>query len=102
MAIQPLVLQEVANHIIGLIDHAIVTIDDVQIDHEIYRNSIEDNVLKTFVYVDNEEGTITDVRLVDTLGRPLNLQEMHIEKGPDGLIFVFKITLLIQTEIEGG
>lgn len=75
---------------------AILKIDGIEKEFDFYRVDREGNVIKKYVYLSTEIGTVTDARVVDELGRNLESYTSSIEKGPDGFMIVFYLKLNIE------
>lgn len=76
-----------------------VTINGIEEEYEIYETIIRDNVVKKYVYIEDEpQGLIERACLVDQYGRELIIQEPNLEKGQDGWIISFKIVIEIKDE----
>lgn len=73
-----------------------VTIDGVTKEYPLSHTTQTDSTLKHFVYLENETGTITSAKLIDSVGRDLQTLTTSIQKGPDGLAVVFAITVNIK------
>lgn len=95
--IHPLLVDNVIDYIMGLSPKAVVTIDGIDREYEYYRVMREGNLIKKYVYLQDETGKITGAHAVDVQGRQLESYQAHIEKGPDGFMVVF----LLELKIEG-
>lgn len=99
MAIQPLYRDAILETIKSLGKQAIVRIGGIDYSYPLMHTQIEDGVLKHFVYIDDEQGTIESVRLVDGQGRDLQTLTTVVEKGADGLVVVFVVKINIEEGI---
>lgn len=75
---------------------AVITIGGHTLEFPILDTSIDGGTLKHFVYLQNEAGTITSAKLVDKQMRELQTHDAKIEKGADGLVVVFGVTVNIK------
>lgn len=96
MAIQPLYKDAIISVIKDLGKNAIVRIGGIDYTYPLMHTQFEDGVLKHFVYIDDERGTIESVRLVDAQGRDLQTLTTAVEKGADGLVVVFVVKINIE------
>lgn len=96
MAIKDLYSDTILETIKSLGKNAIVRIGGIDYTFPLMHTQIENGVLKHFVYIDEEEGTIESVRLVDGLGRDLQTKETTVQKGADGLVVVFVVKIKIE------
>lgn len=96
MAIQPLYRSAILESIKKLGDKAIVTIGGVARTYPLLNTLQTDDTIKHFVYLENETGTITSAKLVDSIGRELQTYSTVVEKGQDGLVIVFAIKIEIK------
>lgn len=75
---------------------AVITIGGQTLEFPILDTLVDGNTLKHFVYLQNETGTITSAKLVDNQMRELQTHDAKIEKGVDGLVVVFGVTVNIK------
>lgn len=78
---------------------AIVTIDGIDHEYDFKYTEIVGNTVKKYVYLSTEQGQVTNARVVDNQGRNLETYTASIEKGPDGFMVVFYLTLEINGEV---
>lgn len=96
MAIQALYRSAILEAIKRLGEKAIVTIGGVSREYPLLNTLQTDDTIKHFVYLENETGTITSAKLVDSVGRELQTYSTVVEKGQDGLVIVFAIKIEIK------
>lgn len=96
MEVQKLLLDEVLKFVDSYAKKAVVTIDGVKKEYDVYRTSIQGNQLKKMVYIENETGKITNAILVDSQGRNLFIKDMNIVKKEEGFMIVFKLDIKIE------
>ncbi|MEK4712229.1 hypothetical protein [Sporosarcina sp. FSL K6-5500] len=86
-----------------LIVGAKVTIDGIERDYPIHESSyIEGNTLKKFVYLESESGHVTHAYVYDQHGRQIREKKMNIQKGEDGLMVTFFLSLEIKEGVTSG
>jgi len=79
---------------------AIVTIDDQQKEVEFHSQLIESDTIKTYVYLDDGHGLVTEAKLVDEHGIELDKYTTHIEQSEDGLMIVFTLSVVLKGVIQ--
>lgn len=80
-----------------------VTIDGIEEEYPIHPSSYtEGNVLKKFVYLEDESGHVTHTYIHDQHGRPIREKTMNIRKGENGLIVTFFFQLDIKEGVSVG
>lgn len=93
---QPILVTETLNFIDGIVAKAVATIDDQQVEKEVWRTVWKDGVLRKYVNFDEEKGHITRVALVDRQGRELYIKLLDYKKGSTGYIVAFDFTQKIK------
>lgn len=94
--IHPLMVDLTLDFIQSLSTKAVVVINGIEHQFDYYRVMREGNTIKKYVYLSSEVGNITAAHAVDSLGRHLESYEAQIEKGPDGFMIVFLLSLDIK------
>lgn len=79
---------------------AIVTVDNQQKEVEFHSQLIESDTVKTYVYLDDGHGTVTEAKLVDEHGIELDKYTVQIEQSEDGLMIVFTLSVLLKGVIQ--
>lgn len=79
---------------------AIVTINDQQKEIEFHSQLIESDTVKTYVYLDDGHGVVTEAKLVDEHGIELDKYTTHIEQSEDGLMIVFTLSVVLKGVIQ--
>ncbi|AVK84059.1 hypothetical protein C3943_10975 [Lysinibacillus sp. B2A1] len=79
---------------------AIVTIDNQQKEIEFHSQLIESDTVKTYVYLDDGHGTVTEAKLVDEHGIELDKYTVQIEQSEDGLMIVFTLSVVLKGVIQ--
>lgn len=93
MAIQPLYRSAILESIKKLGAKAVVTVGGVAREYPLLNTLQTDDTIKHFVYLENETGSITSAKLVDSIGRELQTYNTVVEKGQDGLTVVFAVKI---------
>lgn len=75
-----------------MVKKAVLIIDGQEVEKELHSQLIENDTVKTFVYLDGH-GTVTEAKLVDELGIELDTYSVHIETSDDGLMIVFTLAV---------
>jgi len=74
---------------------AIVMVDGQQYEKNFHSQYIEGDTIKTYVYLDDGHGVVSEAKLVDEYGIELDKYEMHLEQSEDGLMIVFTLTITL-------
>ncbi|MEH6944773.1 hypothetical protein [Bacillus sp. JJ722] len=101
LAIKDLYIDETVNFMASLAKRAIVVIDGVEREYTIYRTNKTERKVKHFVYLTNEQGTVSSARLLDGQGRELQTRGFSVKKGADGLVVTFVVELNLIEVKEG-
>lgn len=88
-------LDQVTNYISNLAVKAVLTVDNVDKDYDIFRTKISDGVVRKYIYIDDQIGHITKARLIDNQRRDLIYSDVNIKKLDDGLMVLFTIKLTV-------
>ena len=96
MAIQQLLVDVTADFISNYVRGAVITIDGVDVDYPIYKTIRDGNKIKKLVYIQSEEGLVTDAIIVDANGRELQTKVIDITKNEVGLVIAFVIEIKIE------
>jgi len=75
---------------------AVVTIDGVQQEKEFHSQLIEGDTIKTYVYLDDAHGIVTEAKLVDAHGIELDKYTTYVEQSEDGLMIVFTLSVVLK------
>lgn len=79
---------------------AIVTIDNQKKEVEFHSQLIESDTIKTYVYLDDGHGLVTEAKLVDEHGIELDKYTTNIEQSEDGLMIVFTLSVTLKGVIQ--
>lgn len=80
---------------------AVVTIDGVQHEKEFHSQLIEGDTIKTYVYLDDGHGIVTEAKLIDAHGIELDKYTTHVEQSEDGLMIVFTLSVVLKGVANG-
>lgn len=83
-----------------MIKKAVVTIDGQQVEKELHSQLVENDTVKTYVYLDDGHGTVTEAKLVDQQGIELDTYAVHIEQSEDGLMIVFTLSVAMKGVVQ--
>ncbi len=89
-------IQEIAQSILSLVDHAEVKMKEETKQLQLYRTSIQDNTLKVFIMLDDTVvGDIKNIKLIGKSGKVVldNPQEI-VKNATKGLLVVFSIKIV--------
>lgn len=81
--------------------HAVVTIDGEDMVKPFDSQEIEGDSVKTYVYLDEGHGLVTEAKLVDAQGIELDKYTTSIEPSEDGLMIVFTLSVVLKGAVEG-
>jgi len=90
--ITPEGIQEVAQAILERISHGVYDLDGVTNESEIYKTSIEGNLLMVYLYfVDDLSGSLSNFKLISNIGNEFAIKSEIIDKPETkGLLVRFK------------
>lgn len=89
-------IQEIAQSILDLVDYAEIELDGQTRQVELYRTSIDKDILKVFIMLDDTiVGEIKNIKLIGKSGKTLleNPQQI-IKNATKGLLVVFSIKIV--------
>lgn len=75
---------------------AVVTIDNVQQEKEFHSQLIEGDTIKSYVYLDDGHGIVTEAKLIDEHGIELDKYTTYVEQSEDGLMIVFTLSVTLK------
>lgn len=75
---------------------AVVTVDGQQQEKEFHSQLIEGDTIKTYVYLDDGHGAVTEAKLIDEHGIELDKYTVLIEQSEDGLMIVFTLSVVLK------
>lgn len=79
---------------------AIVTIDGQPQEKEFHSQLIEGDMVKTYIYLDDGHGVVSEAKLVDEYGIELDKYTVQIEQSEDGLMIVFMLSVTLKGVIQ--
>ncbi len=80
---------------------AVVTIDGQQYEKEFHSQLVEDDTVKTYIYLDDGHGIVTEAKLVDEHDIELDKYTTHVEQSEDGLMIVFTLSVVLKGVTNG-
>lgn len=96
MAIQQILVDATADFISNYVRGAVIRIDGADVEYPIFKTVRDGNTIKKLVYMQSEEGRVTDAKLVDANGRDLQTKVIDVTKNEDGLMIAFVIEIKIE------
>lgn len=79
---------------------AIVTMDNLEKEVTFHSQLIENDTVKTYIYLDDGHGKVTRARLVDQHGIELDDYQTNIESSEDGLMIVFTLAVQVKGVVQ--
>ena len=94
--VKRLLLDQITNFTSNLTHKAVLTIDGIEKDYDIFRTKIENGKVRKFVYLGSGAGHVTNARLIDNARRDLYISDSNIAKTEDGLMIVIDINISVK------
>ena len=94
--VKQLLLDQITNFTSSLVHKAVLTLDGIEKDYDIFRTKIENGKVRKFVYLGSGAGHVTNARLIDNARRDLYISDSNIAKTEDGLMIVIDINISIK------
>lgn len=79
---------------------AVVTIDGQDVIKSFHSQEIVGDTIKTYVYLDDGHGHVTNAKLVDAQGIELDRYETSIEQSDDGVMIIFTLTGTLKGDLQ--
>lgn len=79
---------------------AVVTIDGQDVIKSFHSQEIVGDTVKTYVYLDDGHGHVTNAKLVDAQGIELDRYETSIEQSDDGVMIIFTLTGTLEGDLQ--
>ncbi|MEA0556446.1 hypothetical protein U1P98_23110 [Lysinibacillus irui] len=83
-----------------MVKKAVVTIDDQESILSFYSQEIVEDTVKTYVFLENGHGQVTNAKLVDAQGIELDQFITSIQPSEDGLMIVFTLSVKLKGELQ--
>lgn len=99
--IQQLLSDDVQDFIDTHIRSAVVRLNGEDVSYPIFNTRRDGNTIKKLVYLQTEEGKVTEAWLVDANGRRLQSSEVNVTKNENGYMIVFIIEVEIKVKVKG-
>lgn len=94
--VKQLLLDQITNFTSSLVHKAVLTLDGIEKDYDIFRTKIENGKVRKFVYLGSGAGHVTNARLIDNARRDLYISDSNIAKTEDGLMIVIDINISVK------
>lgn len=79
---------------------AVVTIDGQDVIKSFHSQEIVGDTVKTYVYIDDSHGRITNAKLVDAQGIELDRYTTSIEQSEDGVMIIFTLSGTLKGDVQ--
>ncbi|MED3876221.1 hypothetical protein [Lysinibacillus capsici] len=83
-----------------MVKKAVVTIDGQESILSFYSQEIVEDTVKTYVFLENGHGQVTNAKLVDAQGIELDQFTTSIQPSEDGLMIVFTLSVKLKGELQ--
>ena len=83
------------------INSAKLYIDGQEVEGVIKKKTIKDNIIKVFIGMGNQEGTIEKIEIYDVDGDLLQVQDMQVVKS-NHYKFLAVVEIRVENEVENG
>jgi len=89
--LQDFVIDDVLSFFDSYFRKAVVTIDGVEVEKDIHKTAKHEDTLRKYVYLDVENGLVTEAALLDPMGRKAYIRTLNYQKDKKGYVIVFPI-----------
>ncbi|WKT76941.1 hypothetical protein [Lysinibacillus fusiformis] len=83
-----------------MVKKVVVTIDGQEHILSFHSQEIVEDTVKTYVYLENGHGQVTNTKLVDAHGIELDQYSTSIQPSEDGLMIVFTLSVKLKGELQ--
>ena len=94
--IQPILTDKIVSYLDQLIYYGKVKLNGKYTDYSIHKTIVDGNILRKYIYLQSEEGIITEAQLLSVANEVLAVKPMSIEKQDDGLVIAFEFNINVQ------
>ena len=94
--VKRIVIDRVLEFLKAMPRKAMITMDGMEKEVAFHSQLIEDDTVKTYIYLDDGHGKVTRARLVDQHGIELDDYQINIEPSEDGLMVVFTLAVKVK------
>lgn len=98
--VKRIVIDRVLDFLKAMPKKAIVTIEGIEKEVEFHSQLIENDTVKTYIYLDDGHGKVTKAKLVDQVGIELDDYDTNIESSEDGLMIVFTLSVQLKGVVQ--
>lgn len=79
---------------------AVVTIDGQDLIKSFHSQEVVENTVKTYVFLEDGHGQVTNAKLVDIQGIELDRYSTSIQSSEDGLMIVFTLSVALKGDVQ--
>ena len=94
--VQPILVEKMTNYLDDLIFKGKIKINGEYEDYKVFKSVKEDNVLRKYLYLDEEIGYVEEAQLLTSMDELLAVKPFSIEKLEDGLVLAFEFTIEVK------
>lgn len=96
-----IVIDRTLEFLMNMPKKAVVLIDGQPKEKEFHSKIIEGDTVKTYVYLDEGHGLVTEAKLIDQQGIELDKYTVAIEQSEEGLMIVFTLSVALKGVVQG-
>lgn len=94
--IQPLLTDRLFNFLDESMVKGKVKLNGVYRDYSMLKTVREGNIMRKYIYLEDEEGLVEEAQLLSGNGDILAVKPFSIQKDDNGLVLAFVFTLIVQ------
>lgn len=94
--IQPLLIERLFNFLDASLTKGKVKFNGSYRDYSVLKTVREGNVMRKYIYLEDEEGLVEEAQLLSDNGDILAVKPFSIQKDDNGLVLAFVFTLIVQ------
>lgn len=94
--LQSIVRERLLNYLDSLFNHGRVVLNGQSVKYDIFRTIRTEDTIRKYIYMETEEGHISEVQLLDDAKNVLYLEPIDIQKTEDGLVLAFEFKLTVE------
>lgn len=94
--LQKIVEERLITYLDNMFNHGRVVLNGQSVKYSIFRTVRNENVIRKYIYMETEEGHISEVQLLDDGNNVLYLEPMDVRKTEDGLVLAFEFKLTVE------
>ena len=96
-----IVIDRTLEFLMNMPKKAVVLINGQPKEKEFHSKIIEGDTVKTYIYLDEGHGLVTEAKLIDQQGIELDKYTVVIEQSEDGLMIVFTLSVALKGVVQG-